>query len=85
MVAGSIGAVRSLLEKYVLPAPGEGPSPAAQLKGGFDLLFHGRTPRGDVLRARVTGDRDPGYGSTAKLLGHAAACSWDWEGNLHRE
>jgi short subunit dehydrogenase-like uncharacterized protein len=74
MVAGSIGAVRSLLEKYVLPAPGEGPSPAAQLKGGFDLRFHGRTQRGDVLRARVTGDRDPGYGSTAKMLGQAAAC-----------
>ena len=74
MVAGSIGTVRSLLEKYVLPAPGEGPSPAAQLKGGFDLRFHGRTKQGDVLRARVTGDRDPGYGSTAKMLGQAAAC-----------
>jgi short subunit dehydrogenase-like uncharacterized protein len=29
---------------------------------------------GDVIRARVTGDRDPGYGSTAKMLGQAAAC-----------
>ena len=74
MVAGSIGTVRSLLEKYVLPAPGEGPSPAAQLKGGFDLRFHGRTKQGDVLRTRVTGDRDPGHGSTAKMLGQAAAC-----------
>ena len=26
------------------------------------------------LRARVTGDRDPGYGSTAKMLGEAAVC-----------
>jgi short subunit dehydrogenase-like uncharacterized protein len=74
MVAGSIGAVRSLLEKHVLPAPGEGPSPAAQLKGGYDLRFHGRTEQGNVLRTRVTGDRDPGYGSTAKILGQAAAC-----------
>ena len=74
MVAGSIGTVRSLLEKYVLPAPGEGPSPEAQLEGGFDLRFHGRTKQGDVLRTRVTGDRDPGYGSTAKMLGQAAAC-----------
>lgn len=74
MVAGSIGTVRSLLEKYVLPAPGEGPSPEAQLQGGFDLRFHGRTKQGDVLRTRVTGDRDPGYGSTAKMLGQAAAC-----------
>ncbi len=74
VVAGSIGTVRAFLEKYVLPAPGEGPSPEAQLAGGFDLRFHGRTPRGDVLRTRVTGDRDPGYGSTAKMLGQAAAC-----------
>jgi short subunit dehydrogenase-like uncharacterized protein len=74
MIAGSIGTLRSLLERHVLPAPGEGPSPEAQLRGGFDLRFHGRTPRGDALRTRVTGDRDPGYGSTAKMLGQAAAC-----------
>jgi short subunit dehydrogenase-like uncharacterized protein len=74
MVAGSIGPVRGLLEKYVLPAPGEGPSPEAQRTGGFDLRFHGRTQAGEVIRARVTGDRDPGYGSTARMLGQAAAC-----------
>lgn len=74
MVAGSIGLVRGALEKFVLPAPGEGPSPEAQLKGGFDLRFHGRTSAGGVVRARVTGDRDPGYGSTARMLGQAAAC-----------
>jgi short subunit dehydrogenase-like uncharacterized protein len=74
MVAGSIGPLRAALEKYVLPAPGEGPSPEEQLKGSFDLRFHGRTRAGDVVRARVTGDRDPGYGSTARMLGQAAAC-----------
>jgi short subunit dehydrogenase-like uncharacterized protein len=74
MVAGSIGTLRALLERYVLPAPGEGPTPEAQRKGGFDLRFFGRTRQGDVLRTRVTGDRDPGYGSTARMLGQAAAC-----------
>jgi short subunit dehydrogenase-like uncharacterized protein len=74
MLAGSIGPVRSGLERFVLPAPGEGPSPDEQRSGGFDLRFHGRTAEGQVLRARVTGDRDPGYGSTAKMLGQAAAC-----------
>jgi short subunit dehydrogenase-like uncharacterized protein len=74
MLAGSIGPVRAGLEKFVLPAPGEGPSPEQQRKGGFDLRFHGRTADGEVIRARVTGDRDPGYGSTAKMLGQAAAC-----------
>jgi short subunit dehydrogenase-like uncharacterized protein len=74
MVAGSIGPVRNALERFVLPAPGEGPSPEAQRRGCFDLRFHGRTRDGRVLRGQVTGDRDPGYGSTAKMLGQAAAC-----------
>jgi short subunit dehydrogenase-like uncharacterized protein len=60
--------------KRVLPEPGEGPSAEAQRKGSFDLRFLGRTAGGDVVRAKVTGDRDPGYGSTAKMLGQAAAC-----------
>jgi short subunit dehydrogenase-like uncharacterized protein len=74
MVAGSVGPLRGLLERFVLPAPGEGPSPEAQRSGNFDLRFLGRTQAGEVIRARVTGDRDPGYGSTAKMLGQAAAC-----------
>lgn len=74
MVAGSIGPTRALLERFVVPAPGEGPSPEEQLNGGYDLRFLGRTSDGRTLRARVTGDRDPGYGSTAKMLGQAAAC-----------
>jgi short subunit dehydrogenase-like uncharacterized protein len=74
MLAGSVGPIRAALEKFVLPAPGEGPSPEQQRTGGFDLRFHGRCDNGHVIRARVTGDRDPGYGSTAKMLGQAAAC-----------
>jgi short subunit dehydrogenase-like uncharacterized protein len=74
VVAGALPPTRWLLERFVLPAPGEGPSPEAQAKGFFDLRFHGTTADGRSLRARVTGDRDPGYGSTAKMLGQAAAC-----------
>jgi short subunit dehydrogenase-like uncharacterized protein len=58
----------------VLPEPGEGPSEQQQAQGSYDLRFFGRTADGQTLRARVTGDRDPGYGSTAKMLGQAAAC-----------
>jgi short subunit dehydrogenase-like uncharacterized protein len=65
---------RGLLERFALPAPGEGPSPEAQEKGFFDLRFFGRTADGRTLRTKVTGDRDPGYGSTGKMLGEAAAC-----------
>ena len=74
MFAGAVAPTRAALQRFVLPAPGEGPSPEAQRNGSFDLRFHGRTANGQVLRARVTGDRDPGYGSTAKMLGQAAAC-----------
>ncbi len=73
MGAGAIGPTRRLLTRF-LPAPGEGPSPEAQRKGGYDLRFLGRTSDDRELRVRVTGDRDPGYGSTAKMLGQAAAC-----------
>jgi short subunit dehydrogenase-like uncharacterized protein len=74
VVAGALPPTRWLLERFVLPSPGEGPGPEAQAKGFFDLRFHGTAGDGRSLRARVTGDRDPGYGSTAKMLGQAAAC-----------
>jgi short subunit dehydrogenase-like uncharacterized protein len=73
MAAGAIPPARWLLERF-LPAPGEGPSPEAQRRGFFDLRFFGRTADGETIRTRVTGDRDPGYGSTAKMLGQAGAC-----------
>lgn len=65
---------RPLVERLLLPAPGTGPSPQAQENGFWDFRFHGVTRDGRRLQARVTGDRDPGYGSTAKMLGEAAVC-----------
>ena len=65
---------RWLMEKYILPKPGEGPSPEQQRDGMYDLRFYGTTASGNTLTTRVTGDRDPGYGSTAKILGEAGAC-----------
>ena len=73
-VGAALGPTRGLLERFVLPKPGEGPSPAAQASGFFDLRLHGTTADGRALRGKVTGDRDPGYGSTAKMLGEAAVC-----------
>lgn len=67
-----IGPVRSMMQRFLLPKPGEGPSPEAQLAGRYDLRFFGRTDDGQVVRMKVTGDRDPGYGSTGKMLGQAA-------------
>jgi short subunit dehydrogenase-like uncharacterized protein len=73
-LAAAIRPTRAVLERFVLPKPGEGPSPEAQRAGLFDLRFLGTTADGRQIRTRVTGDRDPGYGSTGKMLGQAAAC-----------
>lgn len=72
MVGVAIKPTRGLMERFMLPKPGEGPSPEAQLAGRYDLRFVGRTAQGEILRTKVTGDRDPGYGSTGKMLGQAA-------------
>lgn len=74
MVGLAVPPVRWLLETAVLPKPGQGPSEKAQLEGKFDIVFHGSTANGQTISCRVTGDRDPGYGSTAKMLSQAAAC-----------
>ena len=58
--------------KFFLPKPGEGPSPDEQRAGFFDLRFFGRTESGEEVRVKDTGDRDPGYGSTAKMIAQAA-------------
>lgn len=57
-----------------VPAPGEGPSKAAREAGNYDILFIGTTDDGNELRAAVTGDMDPGYGSTSKMIAESAAC-----------
>jgi len=74
-LAGSVGPLRALLAR-VLPDPGEGPSPEQREKGWFRLGLYARCAEapGGGLRARVAGDRDPGYGSTAKMLGESAVC-----------
>ncbi|MCH1503236.1 MAG: saccharopine dehydrogenase NADP-binding domain-containing protein [Verrucomicrobiales bacterium] len=74
MVGAAFPPTRWLLTRFALPAPGHGPSQQAQQSGFFDLHFLGTTTAGYRLRSRVVGDRDPGYGSTARMLGEAGAC-----------
>ena len=71
MGAAAIGPMRKVMGKF-LPEPGEGPSPEAQEAGFYDLRFHGTTAAGEEIMVKVTGDRDPGYGSTSKILAEAA-------------
>ena len=74
LVAAALKPSRWFLERFVVPAPGEGPTPGQQRKGFYDLRFFGTTAQGRSLNVKVTGDRDPGYGSTAKMLGQAGVC-----------
>ena len=56
------------------PKPGEGPSREEREAGGYELLMIGSHTDGGEIRTRVTGDRDPGYGSTSKIIAEAALC-----------
>jgi short subunit dehydrogenase-like uncharacterized protein len=56
------------------PKPGEGPSKEERESGLYDLLFVAIAPDGRQVRAVVRGDRDPGYGSTSKMISECAIC-----------
>ncbi len=56
------------------PKPGEGPSKAEREAGFYDVLFLGHDAAGHSVRVGVKGDRDPGYGSTSKMIAEAAVC-----------
>jgi short subunit dehydrogenase-like uncharacterized protein len=56
------------------PQPGEGPSRAERDAGHYDVLFIGTGAAGQTVNVGVTGDRDPGYGSTSKMIAEAAMC-----------
>jgi short subunit dehydrogenase-like uncharacterized protein len=74
MLAASLSPLRKLLANYVLAKPGEGPTSEQQLDGMFDMRFYADMPNGNKLVVKVEGDRDPGYGSTAKMLAQAVLC-----------
>lgn len=56
-----------------LPQPGEGPDEQTRETGYFRHLLVGTGPSGRKL-GRVIGQKDPGYGGTAIMLGEAALC-----------
>jgi short subunit dehydrogenase-like uncharacterized protein len=55
-----------------MPKPGEGPTKEERDNGWYDILFIAETADGRTVRAAVKGDRDPGYGSTSKILAESA-------------
>jgi len=56
------------------PKPGEGPSKEERESGYYDIMYIGSTSQGKQLIVGVKGDRDPGYGSTSKMISESAIC-----------
>ncbi|MGP1354080.1 MAG: saccharopine dehydrogenase family protein [Parasphingopyxis sp.] len=56
------------------PKPGEGPSKEEREAGFYDVLFIAEDGDGNTVTAGVTGDKDPGYGSTSKMIAESAIC-----------
>ncbi len=65
---------REFLSKHVLTKSGDGPSKSEQENGFFDIRFFGKTSDSDSISTKVTGDKDPGYGSTSRMLAQSALC-----------
>jgi len=67
----------SFLKKIIdkkLPNPGEGPNKTERENGFYNLKFYATLHNGSLATCKVTGDMDPGYGSTSKMLAESAIC-----------
>ena len=66
------------------PKPGEGPTKEERDTGFYDVLFVAEYPDGRTARLSVKGDRDPGYGSTSKMISETAMalCEHDGPGGV---
>jgi short subunit dehydrogenase-like uncharacterized protein len=56
------------------PKPGEGPTKEEREAGLYDIVFIGIAADGRKVRVAVKGDKDPGYGSTSKILAETGIC-----------
>lgn len=56
------------------PKPGEGPTKEERENGFYDVLFIGEGADRKTLMASVAGKRDPGYGSTSRMIAESAIC-----------
>ncbi|MFB1481129.1 trans-acting enoyl reductase family protein [Corallococcus sp. RDP092CA] len=79
MALSNVDVARELLEKHVLPAPGQGPSATVRERGLFEvrLLGEGHSPKSGQrvkVEGKVAAKGDPGYAATARMLAESALC-----------
>ena len=63
------------------PAPGEGPTKEERETGFYDILFVAEYPDGRTARLGVKGDKDPGYGSTSKMIAETGIALFEISGS----
>lgn len=68
------GPMREFMNAVLLPKPGQGPSRKAREEGEFEFHLVARTRLDQRLTLIVSGDRDPGYGSSSRMIGEVAVC-----------
>ena len=73
MIANAVANDKSMSSDSA-PKPGEGPSKAERDAGHYDILFMADAGADKTINIAVTGDRDPGYGSTSKMIAESALC-----------
>ena len=73
-MAVAIPPTRRLLKRYVLPAPGEGPSQETVEGGHWEIILVGKHDEGGVIKTRVAGVGDPSSMSSSRMLIESALC-----------
>jgi short subunit dehydrogenase-like uncharacterized protein len=71
-IAKAISEDTSMAKSTIMP--GEGPCKEERENGLYDVLMVGEHADGRSVRISVKGDRDPGYGSTSKMIAESAVC-----------
>lgn len=71
-VAHAVAADKSMAASTL--KPGDGPSKEERETGFYEVLFAGSNAQGQTLLVSVRGDKDPGYGSTSKMIAETAVC-----------
>ena len=74
LLAAKPGSILNKIFSFFVPKPGQGPNKKERESGYFSSKFFVFDEHSNSSIFKVTGDRDPGYGSTSKMLGESAVC-----------
>tara|TARA_Y200000002_G_scaffold369412_1_gene363510 strand:- start:561 stop:1841 length:1281 start_codon:yes stop_codon:yes gene_type:complete len=73
-LAAKPGSFINKIFNIISPKPGQGPNKKERENGYFSFRFFVFDKEGEESIFKVTGDKDPGYGSTSKMLAESAVC-----------